>query len=316
MRTTLQSLVALPLFVFGMLLGCDEKGGSEMPAADPKGTSPQNVRAPRDAARIFITGHSLVDQPLPDFLARIGSSAGTPIEWNRQYVEGSAILRRARGKDPAAQDFPGYREGLDREGKKLDVVSELRNPQTVRGAYDVLLITEQHGMLETLLRNETVRYLRHYHDLFIAGNPQGTSYFYESWLDINDKSDPRRWIAYERAASPVWQCMATRVNVSLSAEGRADRIVSLPAGAALAELVARSTGGPKLDGITLQSDSETVSSLIEDRVHLTPLGAYYISLVTYSSIFQRPPLGAWAPDGVTPVQAKSLQETAWNFISD
>ena len=44
---------------------------------------------------------------------------------------------------------------------------------------DSLLITEQHGLLGTLLWNDTVRYLRHHHDRFIEGNAKGRTWFYE-----------------------------------------------------------------------------------------------------------------------------------------
>lgn len=305
-------------FLLAAIVSCAEREQPNVQAsvADPEVSLTRDFQKPRSGARIFISGHSLVDQPLPDFLTGIARSAGTPMEWNRQYVVGSSILRRTRGEDRKALDWPGYRNGYNREGEKLDVIAEFLRPQTVSGGpYDVLLITEQHGMLETLLWNDTVRHLRHYHDRFIDGNPQGDTYFYEPWLDVGDKSDPRRWIAYERAVSPIWQCMATRVNVSLKAEGRSDRLTSLPAGAALAELLARATGGSKLDGITRGSDRETVDSIIDDAVHLTRLGSYYVSLVTYSAIFRRSPIGGWAPAHVSDIQAKSLQQTAWDFIS-
>jgi hypothetical protein len=200
--------------------------------------------------------------------------------------------------------------GYNREGQGLDVIGELR-----RHPYDVLLITEQHGLIDSLVWHDTVRHLRHYHERFIAGNPRGRTYFYEPWLGIPGKTEVRRWIDYERAASPRWQCIATRINASLTAEGRGDRIASLPAALALAELVERATEGPGLDGITGASTGETVDRLFHDNVHLRPLGSYYIALVVYAAVFERPPLGAWAPEGVTPVQAASLQRVAGEVVT-
>lgn len=272
---------------------------------------------PRDAARIFYSGHSLMDQPLPNDVAAIAESLGTPAKWNRHYMWGTAIRTRARGPDLPDQGWAGYRWGYNREGQGMDVIAEFRNPQTIGGErYDALLITEQHGLLGTLVWNDTVRYLRHYHDRFIEGNAQGQTWFYEAWLSIDDKSDPRRWIAYERAASPVWQCLATRINVSLAAEKRSDRIASLPAGLALAALIERATQGTGLPGITAPTVRETVDRIVKDDVHLTPLGAYYMALVSYATIYVRSPVGAWAPKDVNVNQAKALQEMAWSFVTD
>ena len=53
----------------------------------------------------------------------------------------------------------------------------------------------------SMIWHDTVRYLRHFHERFIAANPRGTTWFYESWLYVSDKDDPRRWIAFEREAS-------------------------------------------------------------------------------------------------------------------
>jgi hypothetical protein len=268
---------------------------------------------PVSPQRVFISGHSLVDQPLPSNLAAIAASLGTPIQWNRQYRVGSSVRARTRGDGDAGWD--GYRLGFNREGEGLDVITELRQPRTVSGGrYDTLLITEQHGLLGTLLWNDTVRHLRHYHDRFIDANPAGRTWFYESWLGLDDKSDPRRWIAYERAASPVWQCIVTRINASLAAAGRADRIEPLPAGWALAFLIERMTTGPGVAGLSAAGVRGSVERIVQDDVHLTPLGSYYIALVSYSALFGRAPQGAWAPPDVAPAAAAALQALAWEAV--
>ena len=272
---------------------------------------------PPTEIRLFISGHSLVDQPLPDYVEAIGKSLKTPLQWNRHYQVGSSIAARSRGKQSAHGAWDGYRTGANRTGEGLDVVAELRRPGTVSGEhYDALLITEQHGLLGSLTWHDTVRYLRHYHERLIEGSPQAKTYFFEPWLSINDKSDPRRWIAYERAASPIWQCIATRVNVSLQAEGRADRISSVPAGAALAHLVDLATRPSGLPTITLGSVRATVDSLVADDVHLTQLGTYYSALVNYSVLYGKSPVGAWHPQSVSAAQAAALQTVAWEFVTD
>lgn len=270
-----------------------------------------------DPAAIFISGHSLVDRPFPDQLTTIAASLGTPMEWNRQYIVGSSIMARTRGANAPEGTWGGYRSGENRDGAGMDVLAELRDPKTISArAYDVLLITEQHWLLSTLLLADTVRFLRHYHDRFIEASPRGRTYFFESWLAVNDKSDPRRWIDYERAASRAWRCIVTRVNNSLAREGREDRIVSLPAGLALAELVAAATKGTGVPGVTRATPRQTVELLIDDDVHPTNVGRYFIALVTYSAIYHRDPMGAAAPTDVERETAESLQSFAWRFVRD
>lgn len=259
--------------------------------------------------RLFISGHSLTDQPLPDHLAQVAASLGTPLQWNRQYMVGSAIKHRTRGRDRET-GWAGYSMGVNREGEGMNVVEELR-----QRPYDILLITEQHVLIDSLVWNDTVRQLRHYHERFIAGNSRGRTFFYEPWLGIPGKSEVKRWIAYERAASPLWQCIAARINLSLASEGRSDRIASLPAGLVLAELVDRATQRGAVPGITAASERQTLDRLFHDNVHLTPLGSYYIALAVYAAVFERSPLGAWAPQGVSAEQALSLQQVAWDAIS-
>ncbi len=272
--------------------------------------------APVNKLRLFVSGHSLVDQPLPDYLQGIGQSLNTPLQWNRHYQVGSSIAARSRGKHSPDGAWDGYRTGANRTGEGMDVVAELRRPATVPGGhYDALLITEQHGLLGSLTWHDTVRYLRHYHERLIEGSPQAKTYFFQPWLSINDKDDPRRWIAYERAASPIWQCIATRLNVSLQAEGRVDRIASVPAGIALAHLVELATRSEGLPAITLGSVRATVDGIVADDVHLTALGTYYSSLVNYAVLFERSPVGAWHPPSVNAAQAAALQTVAWEFVT-
>jgi hypothetical protein len=302
-----------------MIVGCSDRQHHTYVPEEQKSPDREVLAAlgkTRSQANVFYSGHSLLDRPLPDFVQDIAASLATSAEWNRQYIVGSSIQRRTRGDDLARPTWQGYREGYNREGEGMDVVAELRTPRTIDGLYDVLVITEQHTLLDVVLEADSVRSLRHFHEQFIAGNPHGQSFFYEPWFSVADKSEPQRWIAYERSASQIWQCVATRINTSLAAEGRTDRIISLPAGLALAELIERATRTPGLPAISRANVRETVDAIIADDVHLTELGIYFMSLVTYSSVYQRPVAGAWHPDSVTKAEAATLQDFAWRFVSD
>ena len=269
------------------------------------GSETSAASAERKAAGLFFSGHSLTDNPFPEYVAAIAKSQGAEIHWNQQNIPGSPIRVRSLGSG----GWGGYSSGKNAHGQGLNVIDELRSQR-----YETLIIAERNDLIGPLQWEDSVRLLRHFHERLIEGNPEGITYFYESWAGVADKNKPAEWIAYERAASPMWQCIGTRINTSLAAEGRSDRIQSLPAGAALASLVERATQTPGLTGITASSDRQTLNNIFSDDVHLTPLSTYYIALLTFATVYQRSPEGAWAPPEVTPEQAKLLQSLAWEQV--
>lgn len=250
--------------------------------------------------RLFVSGHSLTDRPIPDDLAQIAASLGRTVEWNRQHVAGSTIMQRAQGL------ATGGAAGVDRDGRPVDVARTFGGDADGR-PYDVLLITEQHALLSALLWNDTVGQLARFHDAFIASNPHGATFFFEPWMSLDDRSDPSVWIAYEKAAAPVWRCVVAGVNRSLAELGRPDRVATIPAALALAELV---EAAPQGGFPGARTQAEAVELLIADDVHPTRLGAYFIALVTYAGLERRSPEGAWAPPGVRADQTAGLQRFA------
>ena len=262
--------------------------------------------------RLFVSGHSLTDPPMPAYLATIAGSLGTPLQWNMQSIPGSPIRTRTEGAGPEH----AYRHGTNRDGRNLDVLAEWRAPRTVSGGpYDALLVAEQHGVLTALSFQNTPDALAGIHRRFTDANPLGRVWFYESWLSVDDKDHPERWIAYERAASPVWQCVALRASRTLAALGKPSTIEPVPAGAALAALVERATT-QQVAGISATTKRETMNRLFADDVHLTPLGHYYIAAVVHAVMWQRSPAGAEVPSAVDSSAARLLQEHAWSFVSE
>src|SRR5690606_26883760 len=192
----------------------------------------------RTRARMFLSGHSLTDNPLPDYMLEIAASLGHDFNYNQQIGIGSPIRVRTLGDSWDNLDWPGYKTGKNRDGNDMNVIAELLAPQTLGPdeRYDTLVITERHDILDTIRWEDTTGLLRHYHDRLIDGNPDAETLLYHSWLDI-DKDAPEAWIAHEKGALAAWECVAAKVNHTLEADGRADRIVTLQDGAALGRLV-------------------------------------------------------------------------------
>jgi hypothetical protein len=283
------------LGVLVVLSGCGE-GRVRLPSAERYAGPPVAASLAPEARglspvagslRFFVSGHSLVDQPLPDFLAGLLRESGAEVSWDRRYLAGSSIRQRG---DAALPDDP----------------------------YDLLLITEQHGLLGTLAWNDTVGGLRRWHDWLIAGNPRGRTLFYVPWLSRDDRDDPSSWIAYERAATPVWQCVVARVNADLAAAGRSDRIELLPANLALADLAGYLAGGGVLPGVPGTTARERLDAIFSDEVHLTRLGAWYIAAYTRLALDQggaAAPAKSQLPEGITAEAATSLGRHAARFLA-
>jgi hypothetical protein len=239
---------------------------------------------------LFVSGHSLTTRPLPDYLAAFADRTGTPLRWGLQELSGTSV--RERSPAPITAD-----------------------------KFDALLITEMHSVLQTFLWNDTERHLREYHDAFLAANPTSTTYFYVPWISMIDKYNPRDWIAYEKAAAPVWQCMVTRVNARIAAAGRADRIVTIPASLAMVFLVERIQSDSALPGVDTGGASRPIDLFLTDTVHLTPLGFFYVALVNYLALSGADPasleplLREPVVPAVSPEQAQTLLKVAAEFLA-
>lgn len=302
---------------FEALLPNSEAPGIEEPPPPPPPPPPPeddpNWTA-RDYARVFLSGHSLTDNPLIDYVQEIANSMSDDFNYNQQIVIGSPIRVRTRGMGGTAPPWLGYSEGKNKNGSTgLNVVSEIRNPQTIGAGriYDTLVITENHSSLSQIQWEDTIRHLRHYHDVLRSGNPNATTLFYHSWLNIN-KANPTPWITHEKNAQLVWECVVSKVNQSLLDDSARPQVQSLPTGAALVDLVEKILAN-QVPGMTGTAEDK-LNQIFNDNVHLTSVGMYYVALVTYSAVFKKSPINTWAPSGISQTLSQSLQNIAWNYI--
>lgn len=238
--------------------------------------------------RLFISGHSLTDRPYPDFLA---ASVGGVFDWEMQHLFGSALRDRTRGIDGSGS---GYRAGVDRHGKRADVLRAFA--ASGHPPYDALLLVEQHSLLESLLWKDMVPSAVDIAQRFRAANHLGSVYLFASWLNIDDLADPDRWIAYERAAGIAWRCAAGQIARETGAP-----VTVVPAAEALAFLVGQHPAlAPKI---------------FADDVHLTSAGSYYVALVTHGVFFGGLPDMPWVPPALDRRLAMQLQQAARAFLA-
>jgi hypothetical protein len=309
-------VVALAFCIAGSAVG----GSGVAHATPPESAAPARPPGARTSAsrsgqrvRVFYSGHSLLDNPLPDWVESIAASRGDSVGWDEQIVLGSPIRVRTKGEDPEAAGFPGYQLGKGKNGG-IDVLRELRSPtQLAPGEkYERLVITERTDLLGTIKWENTTGYLRHFHDRLIEQNASAGSLLYECWPEI-DKQDPSAWLAYVERELFGWECVAAQVNDSLSSAGRADRVEVLPGGIALSALVklALAGGVPGVVG----TPEQRLGAIFADDVHLTPLGVYLLAALHYAALFGKTPVGAAGAPGVSAEALPILQRIAWDTLS-
>ena len=266
----------------------------------------------RDHVRAFYSGHSLSDG-IPEVVEQIARSLGQRLDFETQSMGYSLLRQRTKGEVPSASDWPGYRAGSNRGGSGLNVAEELRQPRRLASGdkYDALVVTERHDLPAIARKERTAVYLTDMAKHLLAGNPDAEVLLYHTWLHL-DPDAPWPWIDYERAVLPMWECVASRANLDLSARGNIPRVRVLPGGAALAELVAALWDG-KVPGVAAKSPGERVRLLFSDNVHMSDTGRYFLALVHYAVLFGRSPEGAAVPSSIAPETGRYMQTLGWQY---
>jgi len=272
------------------------------------GATPPTLRV-----RAFFSGHSLLDNPLPNWIEAMARGRGDSLGWQQQIVLGSPIRLRTRGEDANGSGFDGYRLGRSRAGGPIDVLGELERPvQLAPGEkYDRLVIAERPDLLGTMQWEGTIDYLHDFHQRVARQNPDAQTLLYEVWPEI-DRSDPAAWVRYVQQELFAWECVAARVNDALVAAGGRDGVRVVPAGLALSRLVQRAIDGdiPGVEGPV----AKRLDAIFKDDLHLTPMAVYLMASVHYGALFEKSPLGAVGADSVEAALLPMLQSLAWGTL--
>lgn len=260
----------------------------------------------------FISGHSLMDNPFPDYLELISESLNVEYQWNQQNGIGSPIRVRTSGNQMPPNNWTGYHTGKNRDTFDMDVIAELASPSTIgtNEIYNALLITERHDILDVIRWEYTNSLLHHFHNRLLSGNELGETYLYHSWLDI-DPNNPQDWIGFETLMLNAWECVADKVNLVLENENKTQAINVIPAGWALANLLQHILDDevPGFSG----TDDEKIDDLFNDHVHLNIEGIYYVAAVSFAVVNKRSPEGASLPTEISPATGIVLQQLAWQY---
>ena len=293
-------------------------GGTMMQISGGSGGSVNTSWDRRNFARVLLSGHSLIDNPVArPYLESMAQSRGHDYNWERQIIIGSPIRVRTRGMDGGASTFTGYAQGGNKDGTNKDLLAELRSPTSIGASerYDTLVIAERNDFLGTLAYEGTIQFLRHYHDRLREQNDDARTFLYQTWPQI-DPADPEEWLAYVEKELILWECAAAKVNLTLERDGFPKAVSVLPTGVALVRFLRAALDG-QLPGIS-GSPTERVHAVLTDDVHLSPAGAYLMAASIYAAVFGQSPVGLPAPGDPNPVSAElasAAAEIAWEVVS-
>ncbi len=248
--------------------------------------------------RVIQSGHSLTDGifgPLREMVRSAGNNSviidqstgpGSPMDW--------------RWTNP-----PGYGQP--------DARHDIAN-------YDTLVLTERVPLSNTMpWHNSTEQALLWFVNAWEKGN-QGKgaeTILYATWVGIdsgpnseNQWNDPEGLLSF-RDRLPLemarWETMLDYVNENRPNGSPAMRMIPGPLLMAAIYDEIEAGNAPGL---------EDISDLFEDDIHPNSLGNYYIALAHFAVIYGRDPRGIQNFGGVTPQQAKFMQNLVWKVLSE
>lgn len=233
-----------------------------------------------NAMRAFYSGHSLSDG-IPEVIATFAGARGKT--WSHVVQSAPGSLLRERASLPQGQTF------------------------------DAVVATERHDLPYAAYHEGTVQHLSKLHAEHMRRNPAGRTWLYHVWMS-GARTSPQAFVAYEKRALLMWECIASRVNHTNAANGTPGRVLVLPGATALAELVQELMANT-VPGIAGASTLERLTVLFRDDVHLTSVGTYFLAAVHYSALFGESPEGMAVPAGMSAELARELQRRAWQHAT-
>jgi len=288
------------VFSLSLIVSCGS-GGSDS-------SSSGSTFEPIDQRRIIFSGHSLTDAAVQT-LRNIAMEEGDDLVDIYQSIPGSPIRIRTRGNYVDENSWFGYSEGFN---PSLNLIDEILSPSQLNGdeVYDTLIITERHDLLGTIEFESTASLLRHFRDQLARGSSNSEVFFYQSWLGIK-KDNPIPWVNYVKDMLVTWECISSKVNLTLEQDGQPQNVKTIAAGWAMAHLLEQAFLG-NIPGIT-GTDEEITNLIFSDNVHPTELGEFFIGAFTYNNAFGKSAEGITIPASIDQNTGSALLALAWQL---
>jgi hypothetical protein len=261
--------------------------------------------------KVGMVGHSLVNHDIPQMLRSIAASKGTPVVVYEQIINGSPLSNNWKNSDKS-EKHPQNLYG--------DLRAELAK---AKPAFDAVVLTERVAIAECIRWEDTQGNLINWRNLTLKHNPKGRVYMYSTWVGFKngdwwkDVPDLPTWRKRTEQDGQLFAKVSADATAdSRSLKGAPIRLV--PGHTAMGILYDQLQSG-KLPWL-----GKNIRAVMSDDIHLNQIGNYYIGCVMYGTLFGKSPVGAegqiksiWGQPlvNLTPAQAKSLQELAWQAVT-
>ncbi len=256
---------------------------------EPEGETEQahaSAPATKPPGRVFFVGHSLISE-IPDMVASLCAAPPvTKLTFKEQFIPGAPL--RWQWEEVERAKAPGYAPGYEGQFRTAYHV-ELR-----KGGWDALVLVEGVPMGGRESEAVTIDYLSRFANFAREHNPGLRVLFYEPWPCIHsgapqgcpyDQESVTRGLAWRQrldADGAMWTRIVAAANEKLAAPG--PKIELVPVARALGQLSDAVERG-EIEGLSKREE------LFEDEVHLSAYGKYFASLVVWSALFERSPVG-------------------------
>jgi hypothetical protein len=252
----------------------------------------------------FHIGNSLTDTVVP-WMEPIAASAGEPLQFHRFTIPGAPT--------DWLWEHPGSGFGDNRVAQAFLIHAPITH-----------IFTQPFAGHGRSVENEA-DYSRRFYDEARKHSPDIQAWLYVQWPD---KAFGDAWSKGEGSAKGIPGIVAARswegaipnflryaeaVQARIQKDGYAGKPVRIvPAGAALATLKTEIESG-KVPGM-----KDFFGECFSDDLHLSPKGAYLVSLVHYACIYGKSPVGVVGAlqSGLTPEQTRIFGRIAWDTVRE
>jgi hypothetical protein len=261
---------------------------------------PLNIQAQERplTQRVIQSGHSLTDGILEPLRSMVRIAGNEAVVVDQSTTPGSPMEGRW-------EEAPGYGQP--------DARHDIRD-------YDTLVLTERVALSNTMpWHNSTDQALLWFTNAWTNGNGGNgaETILYATWVGIdsgpnaeNPHKDPEKNIPF-RDRLPLemerWEEILRYVNDNRPDSSEPMRMIPGPR---LMAAIYDEIASGSAPGLT------DISDLFSDTVHLNDLGNYYIALAHFAVIYGRDPRGIQNLSGVTPDQARWMQDLVWQVLNE
>jgi hypothetical protein len=258
-------------------------------------TTLPTAAAPRDAARVFYLGHSLMNHQVPAMVEDLAHDAGLTNAYQVQIGIGANLQW----------------QWMHPEGAQGSIARDVL-PVT---PFDAFVMTEALPLASQIQWADSVGYTARYAELARQGNADVQVYLYETWHSRNDTHSAAEWRQHIASDLPLWESIVDGANATYTGRD----ILLIPAGQAMGILFDEITAG-HVPGLA------SIDAVFHDDVHLNDIGWYFVACVQYATVYRRSPVGRTARTSPhetygdsylsPPAEAvRPMQEIAWRAVT-